>query len=1239
MIPGRSAKGKTWLLVAAMLATVAWPRISTATISFVKTIASTTSTATGTSQTLTVPASGVDVGATIIVSLAMSGTAGAVGATDTAGNTYTVRSDVTNASNVRSVVLSAIGVNRLVSGNTIVVTMPSVNRRALIAAEFWGVASFDQAVSATGNSTTPSSGLTAEEINDKLLIGSIAVNGINGDGFTPGSGYTLINRNVAGTAVPAATNNFEYQITEGDAAFYEANGTIGTTRQWAAGLAVFNEDFNCGNGTIDSGEDCDLGSDNGIATSCCNANCRFQPSNTTCRASAGGCDPAEVCGGASDTCPGDDIRPDGFVCRAASGECDVAELCDGVDVACPSDEVEDDLTPCTDDGTSCTIDICNGVSKACQHPADTGSPCVKFIQTIGTSSSTTASTTTSVTVPAAGVANGGSIILTVGLPSNALGTTGDVSATDTAGNVYDVDADVTNPANSRIVVLSSHKVTALAQGNTITVTHPSTNRRNLVAAEYSGLAESPNVDQSATNVGTENNANPATTGTTATTTQADQLLVGAFGVSGPGNDNFTVGAGYALAGRLAASNTAPTVTNIQEYRVVNSIGEYSAGFTTTTATVRQYAGAIVTYKADTNCGNGTLEAGEECDLGFAVNGTPSVCCTRNCSFRAPTQVCRAANGVCDAPDTCSGSSDTCPPDAVRPDGFVCRAIAGECDVAAETCDGVVKTCPADEVRPFGYPCTPDAVICSADICNGVSTACTHPAGNAGAECRAAVGSCDVPEFCTGASTTCPANGLKAAGEVCRPPTDDCDAPELCTGSSNSCGPDGVLAAGTECREANGICDVADTCTGSSKVCPDQVAGTSVPCRAATDLCDAVDMCDGVNKDCGPDGVEPLGTLCRTNSDHCDAVDTCDGVSKVCADGIVLPAGTVCSGPTDVCDLPDECDGTGTSCPPSGPRDSSFVCRPATGSCDVAEHCDGTEITCPADEVQPAGTECRAVASDCDVAEFCDGVVGGCADDGFKPDGTLCDGSDPNACKNACLIGQCEPLTPVTSIACCGNGILDDGEQCDDGNQVSGDLCASLPGDNCVFSTSATLIRGTRRAPTRAKSACQVGWSVFNLSAPNDKFGLRPSQQTCRDQDPNCDLDPTKGRCRFGVAICLNNADPNLTACTPKGIGLVDVLPPKRQRDPVAASLAASNTFKIRQAVQRLLDPENASLGYVHAPPLTEEQQNFCSEVVLIDVLAGYPVKRFQFETRVRSLDREGRRNLSTLSLGCTLAAP
>src|SRR5439155_26228989 len=60
---------------------------------------------------------------------------------------------------------------------------------------------------------------------------------------------------------------------------------------------------NCGNGGVDSGEQCDLEANNGKAGVCCSATCQLNSAATVCRAAVGACDVAESCTGSSAYCP------------------------------------------------------------------------------------------------------------------------------------------------------------------------------------------------------------------------------------------------------------------------------------------------------------------------------------------------------------------------------------------------------------------------------------------------------------------------------------------------------------------------------------------------------------------------------------------------------------------------------------------------------------------------------------------------------------------------------------------------------------------------------------------------------------------------------------------------------------------------------------------------------------------------------------------------------------------------
>ena len=117
----------------------------------------------------------------------------------------------------------------------------------------------------------------------------------------------------------------------------------------------------CGNGIVESGEDCDCGGESGCrGNSCCNP--------TTCRFIG-----SSVCDDSNDSCcTSCQFTPANTVCRASTGVCDREETCTGRDGTCPSDSFLPNGNSCGDSGSglACASGKCTSRDLQCQNVAD-----------------------------------------------------------------------------------------------------------------------------------------------------------------------------------------------------------------------------------------------------------------------------------------------------------------------------------------------------------------------------------------------------------------------------------------------------------------------------------------------------------------------------------------------------------------------------------------------------------------------------------------------------------------------------------------------------------------------------------------------------------------------------------------------------------------------------------------------------------------------------------------------------
>ncbi|KAM4525450.1 disintegrin and metalloproteinase domain-containing protein 11 isoform 1-T1 [Odontesthes bonariensis] len=110
------------------------------------------------------------------------------------------------------------------------------------------------------------------------------------------------------------------------------------------------------------------------------------------------------------------------------------------------------------------------------------------------------------------------------------------------------------------------------------------------------------------------------------------------------------------------------------------------------------------------CGNGYVEQGEECDCGSIMECAQSgvncckkctlthnaICsnglCCRDCKYELRGVTCRDAVTDCDIPETCTGDSSQCPHNVHKLDGYTCNAGQGRCyGGRCKTRDGQCRT--------------------------------------------------------------------------------------------------------------------------------------------------------------------------------------------------------------------------------------------------------------------------------------------------------------------------------------------------------------------------------------------------------------------------------------------------------------------------------------------------------------------------------------------------------------------
>ncbi|MBX5482374.1 MAG: DUF4215 domain-containing protein [Myxococcaceae bacterium] len=504
-------------------------------------------------------------------------------------------------------------------------------------------------------------------------------------------------------------------------------------------------------------------------------------------------------------------------------------------------------------------------------------------------------------------------------------------------------------------------------------------------------------------------------------------------------------------------------------------------------------------KGQEGCDDGNLRSGDGCDAtcqpepGWLCNGIPTVC-ESFCS-----------DGLIVGDETCDDGNaanfDGCSSSCTVEDGYTCAGEPSKCVTGcgdgviagAEQCDDG-NTFAGDGCNPIcvvedGFTCTGQPSTCITTCGDGIragTEACDDANATSGDGCSA---SCLIePGYsCTGSPSMCVAgcgDGVVVGNELCDDGNgtsgDGCSSTCLvengyaCSGSPSACaavcGDGNVIVSEEACDDGNTLS--GDGCSAACTVEPGFTCTQTTPSSCAPICGDGLvkgsEGCD----DSHPGGGDGCSALCEVEPGY-----SCTGepsvCSSVCGDGVRTPgeqcddgngqAGDCCSPACTIesgCELePNDTDATANAfssvsvagnvkaflSPTATDKDVFGVSVPANARL-IAETVDG-----------PLGAQCAAKQIDTQIAVR--DAMGGAV---FDAAGTADDLGPGNWCSRFVS----EPLAagayfvevarspqggPVNDYALtvtvqppvCGNGEVEAGESCDDGNVVSGDGCSSL----------------------------------------------------------------------------------------------------------------------------------------------------------------------------------------------------
>ncbi len=587
----------------------------------------------------------------------------------------------------------------------------------------------------------------------------------------------------------------------------------------------------------------------------------------------------------------------------------------------------------------------------------------------------------------------------------------------------------------------------------------------------------------------------------------------------------------------------------------------------------------VAVKDDSGANIGTCKGTRVCAVAglsacSAPQGATETCNGEddNCNGQTDEGACDDANPC--SLDTCNVSQKSCShvnaPGACDADGNACTE--GDSCVDGLCTSGPIKQC--DDANP-----------CTIDACQP-ATGCTSTA-NDSAPCNDG-NACTVGDLCVGKQCTAGTPLTCQAAGQCQ--TASCD---LATGQcvpqnkaqGQACDDGTACTSGDGCKD--GSCGGTPVDCNDSNVCTDDSCDMKLGCQHANNAsgCDDNNACtDGDTCKAGSCvGIAKGAGACDDSNpctaDSCDFAKGCQHIasSAPCDDGNACTSGDACLGGSCQGGAVVDCDDKNVC--------STDSCSPIAGCQHAANtvSCDADGDACTVSDACVNKACIAGVKKNCDdsnvcTVDSCDAQSGACQHDGSGLQGQACDAdkslcTSPDTCKcgancsvASCVAGpviNCDDKNPCTADTCvpalgcqynnvadqtgcganlfciagkcvikayCGDGIVQAGEECDDGNNIDGDGCSAVCKKEGPKSPGAGQLVITEIMVDPAAVTDDVGewFEVYNPTS----LDLLMTGVTIRDNvgqeyvaTPNLVI-PSKGYFWFGPAANIEGATPN-----------------------------------------------------------------------------------------------------------------